>query len=385
MPLQIGIDASRAARAERTGTEQYTVALLAALSGLDHYNQYRLYVNTLPRQLPPLGANFTLRHIPLRRLWTHARLSAELLREAPDVLFVPAHVLPFPGALRPEMPSVVTVHDLGYLHFPEAHTASQRLYLRLSTAWNARIACAVIAVSEATRSDLLAHTGVDAQKVHVVQHGVSSRFAPQSEQAVAAARECYGIPPRYFLYVGTIQPRKNLARLLRAYAQARREAADFPALVIAGRVGWRSEGIAATAQALGIGAHLHFPGYVADADLPALLSGAEAFVYPSLFEGFGMPILEAMACGTPVLAANTSSIPEVAGNAALLLDPLDERAIAKGLLRLATNGNARHELRERGLARAQHFNWERCARETLAVLRSAAGQSHAVAAGERMR
>jgi glycosyltransferase involved in cell wall biosynthesis len=367
--MHIGIDASRAAVDARTGTEQYSVALLGALARIDRRNRYTLYLNRLPHSLPPLGQNFTLRPIPLRRLWTHARLSAELLLHPPDTLFVPAHVLPFPGALRPRLRSVVTVHDLGYLRFPAAHTRAQRLYLGLSTRYSAGVADAVIAVSETTRQELLRQGRLDPAKVRVVHHGVSPHFRPQPAAVCAQAAARYGIARPYVLYVGTIQPRKNLARLIAAYAQARaRHGASFPALVIAGKVGWLSQEILTQAERLGVAAHVHFPGYIADADLPALLGGALAFVYPSLYEGFGMPVIEAMACGTPVLTANGSALPEVAGEAALLVDPLDTEALACALGALAEDQALRERLRERGLARAAWFSWERCARETLAVL-----------------
>jgi glycosyltransferase involved in cell wall biosynthesis len=377
--MRIGIDASRAAVEARTGTEQYSVALLGALAALDRTNEYRLYFNRLPRRLPPLGPNFHLRPMPFPRLWTHARLSAELLLRPPDTLFVPAHVLPFPGALRRPLRSVVTIHDLGYLRFPESHTRSQRLYLRLSTLWSAYAAQAVIAVSQATRQDLLAHARINPAKVQVVYHGVAPHFRPLPPDLSAATAARYGIAAPYFLYVGTLQPRKNLARLMSAYARARQlSGRHFPQLVLAGKVGWLSQDILAQARALGLAEAVRLPGYIGDDDLPALLSGARAFVYPSLYEGFGMPLLEAMACGTPVLAANTSALPEVAGGleqgggeaAALLLDPLDEAGMAAALQELAEDAGLREVLRVRGLTRAAEFSWERSARETLRVLTS---------------
>jgi glycosyltransferase involved in cell wall biosynthesis len=327
------------------------------------------------------------------------RLSAEVVLRPPDVLFVPAHVLPLGAPLRRGMRTVVTIHDMGYLHFPDAHTPAHRLYLRLSTRWSARAATRLIAISAVTRDDLVRFAGARPDKIAVIHHGVSPRFRPvEDHAALAAAQAKYGIRPPYILYVGTIQPRKNLARLLEAFAQLdqRRKTKDERSrsavhidepssfvlrpssapesiqLVIAGKRGWLSDEIQRQAARL-FGASsqaVRFTGYVADDDLPALLSGALAFAYPSLYEGFGMPVLEAMACGAPVLTAATSSLPEVAGDAALLVDPEDTAAIAAGLARLASDAALRADLRARGLARAAMFTWDRCAGETLRVLRA---------------
>ena len=222
--MHIGIDASRVTVAERTGTEHYTFELLAALAQIDHQNRYTLYCNRPPATLPPLGPNFSLRHIPFPRLWTHARLSVELALHPPDVLFVPAHVLPLGAPLRRRMRTVVTIHDMGYMRFPESHTSSQRRYLRLSTNWSAHYAGRLIAISNTTRDDLVRYAGAPPEKISVVHHGVSPRFQPIEDiNLIAATQARYGIKPPYFLYVGTIQPRKNLARLLEAFASATRD------------------------------------------------------------------------------------------------------------------------------------------------------------------
>jgi glycosyltransferase involved in cell wall biosynthesis len=202
----------------------------------------------------------------------------------------------------------------------------------------------------------------------VVLHGVAERFRPlEDPRLLGSAQARYGIRAPYILAVGTVQPRKNLARLLEAFAQAAR-AGDAPQLVIAGKRGWLSEGIERRARELGLGERVRFAGYVADADLPALLSGALAFALPSLYEGFGMPVLEAMACGAPVLTSDTSALPEAAGGAALLVDPTDTAAIAAALARLIGEPELRADLRARGLRRAAGATWARCAEETLGVL-----------------
>jgi glycosyltransferase involved in cell wall biosynthesis len=357
----IGIDASRMAWARRTGTEQYTAHLLEALVPQGGGHCLRLYFNRLAAPRPAWLEQAEVREMPFPRLWTHLRLSWEMLRRPPDVLFVPAHVLPL---WRPRR-AVVTIHDLGYIHFPEAHPPRQRLELHLSTAWNAHVASRIIAISQATKDDLVRHYRVPEDKIAVVYHGVEPRFRPTPDPAAPAR---YGLPSRYLLYLGTLQPRKNLERLVEAYV---RLPGDAPALVLAGAKGWYFERIAAVIAKRGLGKRVLLPGYVADDDVPALLTGATALVYPSLYEGFGLPALEAMACGTPVLAADTSSLPEVVGEAGLLVDPLDVDAIATAMQRLLTDGALRAALSRQGRARAKRFSWDRCARETLAVLEAA--------------
>lgn len=368
--IHIGIDASRAMLSERTGTERYSYELIAALAQIDRRDPITLYTNGLPPALPPLGPNVTLRSIPLRRLWTHARLGPAARRDKLGVLFVPSHVIPL---IHPPA-CVVTLHDLGYLAFPEAHTARRRLELDLTTRWSLRAARMVIAISGATRDDLVRHYGADPARIAVIHHGLNSKFRPSPPEAIAAVRARYALPANYLLYVGTIQPRKNLARLIAAFAQALASPHLPPdlQLVIAGRRGWLTEQIEREAAKLGVTQRVRFLGYLPDADLPALLSGAQAFTFPSLYEGFGMPVLEAMACGAPVLCADTSALPEVAGDAALLVNPHDTAAIAAAIVQLASEPELHATLRARGLAHAAAFTWERCARATLDVLRAAA-------------
>lgn len=436
--MLIGVDASRAAVAHRTGTETYSLHLIHALlrAGTDH--TFRLYTNRPPVDgLLPEGlfgrARADIRALPFPRLWTHVRLSAEMLTRPPDVLFVPAHVLPLVHPRR----SVATVHDLGFLYYPEAHRPADLRYLRWSTGWNARQSAAVIADSAATKADLVRAYGIPAGKVHVVYLGgpegtghPSAGVEPlpmlyhtpaqdalvtnedvQAEQPelrggsvsatqskdvstgteasrtlgyASAQADCtavlhkYGLtdatneaPAPYLLYVGTLQPRKNLTRVINAFARvaARPELAGFR-LVLAGKQGWLYEDLVAQVERLGLAGRVQFPGYIPSADLPALLRGARAFVYPSLYEGFGLPVLEAGAYGVPVITSNTSSLPEVAGDAALLVDPHDVDAIAAAMYRLVTDDALAAELARRGQENVKRFSWQKCAAETLAVLES---------------
>lgn len=387
--MLIGIDASRATVAHRTGTETYSLNLIRALLRLDSGQRFRLYTNGHPHPQPlslagrgesapsplwgegqgegPLAVE--LRAIPFPRLWTHIRLSGEMLSRPPDVLFVPAHVLPLIHPRR----SVVTVHDLGYLSYPEAHRPADRRYLDGSTRWNAHQAAAVLADSRATKDDLVRAYNADPDKVHVVYLGRDEAVAPVTDRArLADVQNRYGIATPYLFYVGTLQPRKNLARVIDAFARVAGRLGDVQ-LVLAGKRGWLYDDLFAQVTRLGLERRVVFPGYVDDADLPALLSGAVALVFPSLYEGFGIPVLEAGACGLPVITSNTSSLPEVAGDAALLVDPHDVDAIAEAMYRLATDPELRAELTRRGRENVKRFSWEKCARETLAVLLEAGG------------
>ncbi len=372
-PQTIGIDASRAVIAQRTGTEHYSASLLAALARLPEAEpfNFKLYVNIdsagearerLGFDLPP---NWRVVAAPFPRMWTHLRLSWEMLRKPPGLLFVPSHVVPLWHPRR----TVVTVHDLGYLEYPQAHTRGSRLYLHLSTFFSARSARRVIVISEATKRDLIRHYRVPASKIRVVYHGRDPIFAPVEDtarRAEVAAK--YGVREPYCIHVGTLQPRKNLGLLVEAWDLLRGRMEQPPQLLLAGKRGWLYDSLFEMVQTRGLADLVRFADYVERDDLPALYSGALALTFPSLYEGFGLPPLEAMSCGTPVIASTATSVPEVVGYGGLLLDPHDPQAWAEAVQRLAGDPGLRAELRRKGLQRASHFTWERCARETLQVL-----------------
>jgi glycosyltransferase involved in cell wall biosynthesis len=377
-PLTFGIDASRAARAHRTGTETYSLELIKALAQLaSPRRRFRLYTPHLPQPTAwPKSPYVETRVIPWPRLWTHLRLAAELHLHPPDVLFVPAHVLP----LSCPVPGVVTVHDLGYLHYPEAHRSFDRWYLDWTTRRHTRIARHLIADSQATKNDLVNFYGAKPDQISVVYLGRDETLAPVTDpQVIAAAKVKYNLSGDYFLYLGTLQPRKNLVRLVEAFHSAIPFLPD-PALklVIAGRQGWLYADIFERVRQLGLNGRVLFPGFIAEADKPALLSGALAYVCPSLYEGFGLPVLEAMACGAPVLTSTVSSLPEVAGSAALLVDPQDKTQISAGLVQLATQADLRRRLIERGFQQIQQFSWSQAAGHVLEILEAVASSQKSV-------
>jgi glycosyltransferase involved in cell wall biosynthesis len=378
--MLIGVDASRALRAQRTGTERYALEIIQHLLALPQasQHQWRLYVDH-----PPSGdevwadgglpSQADLCVIAARRMWTHRALAAEVQSRPPDLLFVPSHVLPLVVLPRRLPPCVVTVHDLGYHYFPNAHPWRQRLYVDWGTRWSVAAATAVIAISQATATDLRRVMGTRADKIHVVYEGVNALKSPSSA-SIAEVQLRFGLARPYALYVGTLQPRKNLARLISAYEQLCQRGEVAFDLVLAGKAGWLSDEIVAQAKESAYAERIHLPGYVADSDLPSLVAGARFFTFPSLYEGFGLPILEAQLLGVPVMSAKGSSLPEVAGDAALYVDPTDIEAIAQAMLRLSQDEPLRQELIAAGYRNVQRFSWEKAAAETLAVLEEAAHQ-----------
>jgi len=366
--MLIGIDSSRAARAERTGTEAYSLHLIRALLVAAPQHRFRLYADRpLPHELD--APNAAPRVMPFPRLWTHARLSAEMLTHPPDVLLVPAHVVPL---IHPR--TVVAVHDLGYLYFPLAHPFSARLYLDLSTRWSVRAAARVIADSQATKDDLVRRYRTSPDKISVVYPGRDESLRRVNDPAaIEAVKRRYGIPGDYLLYLGTLQPRKNITRLVQAFSiqsQISNLKSENLQLVVAGGKGWLYNDIYAKVKQLELEGQVLFPGRVAEEDKAALISGAVALLLPSLYEGFGLPVVEAMQCGTPVICSNTSSQPEVAGEAALLVDPTNIGELAQAMWRLLDDANLRQMLVERGYTQAQKFSWATCAAQVLSILES---------------
>lgn len=367
----IGVDASRAATGQRTGTEAYAYYLIRALIPAAQERSYRLrlYFNWPPP--PGLFSESPLVEqvvIPLPRLWTHMRLKRELRQRPPDIFFTPAHVIPYGY----EGPSIATIHDLGYHHFPEAHTLAQRLYLRWSTRHNAQVSRRVIADSQATADDLLRFYAVDPRKVVVIHPGVDPELRHVTDEKVlSAVWRKYNVYPPYFLYIGTLHPRKNLVRLAQAFAASGLAERDsLYTLVLAGKEGWLTEPIIQALHNMSaeVSGRIHLPGFVDDNDKAALLSGATALAFPSLYEGFGFPVLEAQACGTAVICANTSSLPEVAGRGALLVNPTDKAAITSALQQVAADSNLRQQLVTNGYENVQRFKWQKAAAEVLATL-----------------
>jgi len=368
--VRIGLEYS-AALHQTAGIGRYERQLAAALVAAHPEVHWRLFaaLGALP-ETGAVPARAALIRAPLsernlNRLWQRLRtpLPVETWTGPLDLYHGMDFLLP---PLRRGTPSVVSIHDLSFELFPAETMPGMRDFLGKAVPRSVRRADHVIADSEATRRDLIDLYKVDPARVTTVPLGVDERFTPDGTAGEGERmRARYGLGDSPFLLtVSTLQPRKNHLRLVQAFAEA-----DLPGLclVIAGGQGWAYEQVHAEVNRLRLGGRVIFPGFVADADLPALYRTAAGLVYPSLYEGFGLPPLEAMACGTPVLASNAASLPEVVGDAALVVDPLDVHAIAAGLGRLAGDEAVRAALREKGTARARLFTWARAAEATWAV------------------
>jgi len=385
--MLIGIDASRAFFPYRTGTENYTWQLLLALAKLECKHTFRIYAKgNLKSQISNLkqiqnsnGRNskqFDFKIINWPYFWTQGGLALETWRHPVGVLFIPAHVIPF--LKNPKVPAVVAVHDLGFEFLPWHQNPIQRFYLsKIIEKLRSQLATHIIAVSQATKKDLVGKLGVPEEKITVVYEGVDrGKFKVQSSKfKVEEIKKKYKIEGDYILFVGTVQPRKNLVRLIKAFSQIIRDNSRSNSykfvnlqLVIVGKRGWSADEIYQTPGQLGIADKVKFLDYVSDNDLPALYAGAACFCLPSLKEGFGLPVLEAMACGTPVVISNTSSLPEVGGDAAIYVNPYDVDSIADGLGQVLSIDKVGYKcLVEKGLKQAQKFSWEECAKETVGV------------------
>lgn len=362
-PIQvIGIDASRAVGRVRTGTENYSAQLITTLVSEPADFDWRLYFNGNAAGLEHHASdNVDIRDIPAQRLWTHIRLSRELWSNRVTGLFVPAHVVPL---YHP--PTVVTIHDLGYLHWPEAHPASQRRMLDITTRWSARVARHIVVPSMQTADDLVRFYKTPASKITVIHHGIDPLMTAAPDLADTTLRDRYGLNRPYVLAVGTLQPRKNLGVLARAMSDVVRQ--HDVDLVIAGRKGWMHESVAAELQAAQLGDRLKVLDYIPAEDLPALYRNAEVFAQPSKFEGFGMPVLEAMACGTPVITALGSSLDEIGGQATIQFEHDDPAQLRDALNSILDNGGRRTTLIQLGFAHSATFTWEQTARKTRIIL-----------------
>lgn len=371
--MRIAIDAHTVGT-KLGGNESYAVNLIEALAEIDSVNQYTIYVTTNEARDRFSGrwTNFkvrsTLPHTPLIRI--PITLSAELRRNPVDVLHVQFTAPPFAPC-----PVVVSIHDLSFEHLPQTFNRRSRTQLRLTVRHSARRAARILSLSEHTRHDIIETYGLKPQRVTAIPLAAPEHFGPISDtRELQRVRHNYGIDRDYILSVGSIQPRKNLARLVRAYASLRGEgAADkLPRLVLVGKCAWLYDETLRALDETNIKDAVVLTGYVPERDLPALYSGALCFVYPSYFEGFGLPPLEAMKCGAPVIVGNKTSLPEVVGDAALTVDPFDIEAIAGAIRRLVNDSALRRDLSIKGQERAKEFNWRETAKKTLDVYKEVA-------------
>lgn len=345
------------------GITWYIYNLLAHLPPSDHRYIAFLGERKAEGLFPQVDLRFS--RLPtgnplVRILWEQAVLPFQLVKEGIDLI----HSLAFVQPLFTSCPGVVTIYDLSFLLFPEGFNPWKRLYLKYMIPYSARRSRRVIALSQSTKNDLGRLFGIPEEKIEVVPCGVDPRFQPLNENLISQFRQRRRLPERMILFVGTIELRKNVSLLLEAYAQIKK---DIPhALVLAGARGWGADGVMARAERLGL-ADVIFAGYVEQEELPLWYNAADLLAYPSLYEGFGLPPLEAMASGTPVVTSNTSSLPEVVGDAGILVDPRNGDEIANAMLKVLHDKGLQEEMRKRGLERAKRFTWQGAAEETVRV------------------
>ena len=302
--------------------------------------------------------------LPLSRILVEQTETPRALRALQADLY---HGLGFVAPLRAPCPTLVTVFDLSFVTQPGAHKLLNRTYLSLFARWSCRRAARVIAISEWTRRDLVHHFGIAPERIDVTPLGVDHRrFKPMSPDAIAAFRAERGLGENAIFYLGSLEPRKNLPRLVSAFARLHAQHPDLNAtLIIGGNLAWKYDAILTHIRQLGLGERIRLIGRMSDEDLPKWYGACAAMAYPSLYEGFGLPPLEAMACGAPVVTSNVAALPEVVGDAGIAVDPTDVRALAEALRRVLSDHGLRAEMRARSLARAAHFTWERTAALTL--------------------
>jgi glycosyltransferase involved in cell wall biosynthesis len=372
--LHIAIDA-HSVGAQLAGNESYITNLIEALAEIDQANQYTLYVtkrlaiDRFDGRWPNFKVRQTLPHTPLVRV--PLTLSVELRRRPVDVLHVQYTAPPFTPC-----PVVASIHDLSFEHLPETFKRRSRAQLRLTVRCTVRKAAQILTLSEFSRRDIIETYGVDPARVAVTPLAAPPHFAPVTDETkLQGVRRRYGIERDYILSVGSIQPRKNLKRLIGAYSLLRgsRSQGKLPQLVLVGKRGWLFDEVLRSVDEHRQDNDIVLTGYVPEDDLPALYSGALCFSYPSYFEGFGLPVVEAMQCGAPVIAGNRSSLPEVVESAGLLVDPFDERKLAEAIAKMIDDPDYRGELRAKGLARARAFSWTNTARLTLQAYERAVG------------
>ncbi len=364
--MRIGIDASRAFAKERTGIEEYSYQTIRSLTKYLTEQEVTLYINPLINNLPDfdLPANWEVKPLKARLFWTQLRLSIEMLFRPPEVLFIPAHVVPL---IHPKK-TVVTVHGIEYEFFPYAYSLYERVYMRWSIKYSCRSAKTIIAVSCNTRNDLIKKYRIDKAKITVIAEGYE-RKTVHSKFGVILKNEIKNlIGGSYIIFVGRLEERKNITGLIKSFNIVKSKYIPNLKLVLVGKWGYGRESIKNEIRRSPYKKDIILTGYVSFEKKYCLIKESSAFLFTSLYEGFGLPILEAQAAGVPVIASNVSSIPEVAGNGALLVNPNNFSEIADAIVKVLTIDNLRKELIQNGLRNAKRFSWDECARKIAKVL-----------------
>lgn len=366
--MKIGIDIS-ASKVSQAGTAIYMTSLVKALQNYDTENDYLVFAVNHQRDMSTQKSWRTRFNTVYRDIvWTHGILPWKVSQERVDLLHMPANKIPLLSPCK----TVVSILDTTILQFPEKFPFWHRNYARIFSPLAAKHASLILTISEQSKQDIVKHLNVVPDKVIVTYLGAAPEFQPIPAQEIAEIQQKYHLDT-FVLNVGTLEPRKNMIRLLQAFAQLRQNGFSGK-LVHAGPKGWLFDDILAEVSRLQLQEVVLFLGRVPLTDLVGLYNAATLFVYPSLYEGFGIPVLEAMASGCPVVTSNISSLPEVAGEAGLLVDPYNVAELTGAMQQVLENPKLTQDLRQRGFARARLFSWERCAKETIAAYKQAFNQ-----------
>lgn len=363
--MLIGIDGNEANVKNRVGSGVYAYELLKQFSKNKEY-QFSVYLKESPlRDLPEETTNFRYKVFGPKKLWTQFALPLRLaIGQKPDIFFSMGHY----GPRFSTVPYVITIHDLSYLHFAQMFKKDDLYQLVNWSKYSIKKSAHIIAVSEATKQDIIKNYKINPNKISVTYEGYDeARFKPQPKAKIDKIKSKYKIQGEYIIFVGTLQPRKNIEQLIEAF-----KTLDTLSLVIVGKKGWLFDSIFQKVKDLSLLDKVIFTDYVADEDLPALISGAKAYVLPSLWEGFGIPVIEAQACSVPVVVSNASSLSEIVGDSAILVDPRDTKSIASGIEEVLSSNILRKKLIEAGFKNVKRFSWQKCAQKTLEILQKVA-------------
>ena len=369
--MVIGIDASRANREKKTGTEWYSYHLIQELKKIDHENHYFLYSpNKLKGDLRKIPFNWQEKVLrwPLKYLWTQIRLSLEMIRNQPEILFIPAHALPL---IHPKK-SIITIHDLGFRKLPEIYSWWQRKYYHFVHWFAVKYADKIIVPSEFTKKELINLYQAKAEKIFVIPLGYDSKNFQQiqDDDKIKIILEKYRIRKPYLLFVGRLEKKKNLINLVEAFEILKKDQrfVDYQ-LVLVGKSSYEYNKIKSRITNCQFKSQIIEVGYCSIGDLSYIYSGAEIFIFPSLYEGFGLPLLEAMACGCPIIASAIPTNLEISRNSVLFFDPFEPISIVEAIKKIATDSYLREELIRRGLIRVKDFSWQKTAEKTLVLLK----------------
>jgi glycosyltransferase involved in cell wall biosynthesis len=377
-PIHIGLNAHLLSLSQSyrgAGISWYIINLLKNLAQVSPDSfEYSAFLSDRAFQETSLALHFS--RLPTRRpvvriFWEQFIQPLALRRANVDLL----HALAFVAPVAAPCPFVVTVYDLSFLRYREAFRPFNRWYLSRLTAHSVKRARAVITISESTRQDVIDFLDVPPERVRTIYCGCDENFRPLPAAEIEAFKALHQLPGTFVLYLGTLEPRKNVDGLIRAYARWRERQPDAPPLIVAGGKGWYYHQIFKLVESLNLTESIRFPGYIPQDELPLWYNAATLFVYPSHFEGFGLPVLETMACGTPVITSTVSSLPEVAGQdgVARLVSPTDAEALAEAMNEVMVDADLRASMSERGLARAAKFKWQKTAQETIAIYQKVLG------------